>query len=141
MCERSDGLRYEGEWDNNAKHGHGVTTLPNGTREEGKYKLNVLVTPAAPPGARLVLLGAAKLRDRVQGAVAAALKAKLVAEQKSDIALSRYFLSGHTGTCSFFVKVKESLCSYSEHRRGAHLEVLKVFDKSVDLNIFVTWVC
>uniref|UniRef100_A0A803YSL8 Junctophilin 1 n=1 Tax=Meleagris gallopavo TaxID=9103 RepID=A0A803YSL8_MELGA len=37
---RSDGLKYEGEWANNKRHGYGCMTFPDGTKEEGKYKQN-----------------------------------------------------------------------------------------------------
>uniref|UniRef100_A0A8C8UP70 Uncharacterized protein n=1 Tax=Peromyscus maniculatus bairdii TaxID=230844 RepID=A0A8C8UP70_PERMB len=43
VSERSSGLRYEGEWLDNLRHGYGRTTLPDGHREEGKYRHNVLV--------------------------------------------------------------------------------------------------
>uniref|UniRef100_A0A8C2QVY1 Junctophilin 1 n=1 Tax=Capra hircus TaxID=9925 RepID=A0A8C2QVY1_CAPHI len=43
VSERSSGLRYEGEWLDNLRHGYGCTTLPDGRREEGKYRHNVLV--------------------------------------------------------------------------------------------------
>uniref|UniRef100_A0A6I8PF28 Junctophilin 1 n=1 Tax=Ornithorhynchus anatinus TaxID=9258 RepID=A0A6I8PF28_ORNAN len=43
ISERSSGLRYEGEWLDNLRHGYGCTTLPDGRREEGKYRQNVLV--------------------------------------------------------------------------------------------------
>uniref|UniRef100_A0A803XLH0 Junctophilin 1 n=1 Tax=Meleagris gallopavo TaxID=9103 RepID=A0A803XLH0_MELGA len=40
---RSSGLKYEGEWLDNLRHGYGCTTLPDGKKEEGKYRHNVLV--------------------------------------------------------------------------------------------------
>uniref|UniRef100_A0A803VC38 Uncharacterized protein n=1 Tax=Ficedula albicollis TaxID=59894 RepID=A0A803VC38_FICAL len=39
--ERSSGLKYEGEWLDNLRHGYGCTTLPDGKKEEGKYRHNV----------------------------------------------------------------------------------------------------
>uniref|UniRef100_A0A7N8YR60 Junctophilin 3a n=1 Tax=Mastacembelus armatus TaxID=205130 RepID=A0A7N8YR60_9TELE len=43
VSRRSDGLHYAGEWAGNKRHGYGCTTFPDGTKEEGKYKQNVLV--------------------------------------------------------------------------------------------------
>jgi junctophilin len=92
VCERSDGLRYEGEWVDNCKCGYGVTTygggpdVPGGWREEGRYKGNVLLSP----GKKLFLpLRSSKVRERIDAAVAAAVKAAQLAAQKSDIANSR----------------------------------------------------
>uniref|UniRef100_A0A7N5JRL3 Uncharacterized protein n=1 Tax=Ailuropoda melanoleuca TaxID=9646 RepID=A0A7N5JRL3_AILME len=36
VSERSSGLRYEGEWLDNLRHGYGCTTLPDGHREEAQ---------------------------------------------------------------------------------------------------------
>lgn len=87
VVERSDGLKYEGEWEGNRKHGYGATTFRDGTREEGKYKNNVLTTSGRR--SRLFILRANKLKDRVENAVAAANRAAQIAQQKSDIAISR----------------------------------------------------
>uniref|UniRef100_A0A8C0UI04 Uncharacterized protein n=1 Tax=Cyanistes caeruleus TaxID=156563 RepID=A0A8C0UI04_CYACU len=43
ISERSNGMKYEGEWLNNRRHGYGCTMFPDGTKEEGKYKNNILV--------------------------------------------------------------------------------------------------
>uniref|UniRef100_A0A8C0AQ89 Uncharacterized protein n=1 Tax=Buteo japonicus TaxID=224669 RepID=A0A8C0AQ89_9AVES len=43
ISERSNGMKYEGEWLNNRRHGYGCTMFPDGTKEEGKYKNNVLI--------------------------------------------------------------------------------------------------
>uniref|UniRef100_A0A3B3YS93 Junctophilin 1b n=1 Tax=Poecilia mexicana TaxID=48701 RepID=A0A3B3YS93_9TELE len=43
VSERSNGMKYEGEWLNNKRHGYGCTVFPDSTKEEGKYKNNVLV--------------------------------------------------------------------------------------------------
>ncbi|KAL3190925.1 hypothetical protein MRX96_019167 [Rhipicephalus microplus] len=87
IAERSDGLKYEGEWYNNKKYGYGVTTFKDGAREEGKYKNNLLVTSGKKK--HLFLLRSAKFRERVEAAVAAALRASQIALQKADIAISR----------------------------------------------------
>lgn len=87
IAERSDGLKYEGEWYNNKKYGYGVTTFKDGAREEGKYKNNVLVTSGKKK--HLFLLRSAKFRERVEAAVAAAVRASQIALQKADIAISR----------------------------------------------------
>ncbi|CAN8000219.1 unnamed protein product, partial [Ixodes pacificus] len=87
IAERSDGLKYEGEWYNNKKYGYGVTSFKDGTREEGKYKNNVLVTSGKKK--HLFLLRSAKFRERVEAAVAAAVRASQIALQKADIAISR----------------------------------------------------
>uniref|UniRef100_A0A8C5FQ13 Uncharacterized protein n=1 Tax=Gadus morhua TaxID=8049 RepID=A0A8C5FQ13_GADMO len=42
-CPRLSG-KYEGEWLGNKRHGYGCTAFPDGTKEEGKYKQNVLVS-------------------------------------------------------------------------------------------------
>lgn len=85
VCERSDGLRYEGEWVDNCKNGYGITMFVDGTKEEGKYKNNVLLEPSK----KMLLLSAKKIRERIDAAVAGALKAAQIAVQKSDIANSR----------------------------------------------------
>lgn len=85
VCERSDGLRYEGEWMDNCKNGYGITLFVNGTKEEGKYKKNVLLEPSK----KMLLFSAKKIRERIDAAVAGALKAAQIAIQKSDIANSR----------------------------------------------------
>ena len=92
VSERSDGLRYEGEWLDNCKCGYGVTTYAGGAdhaggwREEGKYKNNVLLSP----GKKFALpLRASKVREKIDAAVAAAVRAAQIATQKSDIANSR----------------------------------------------------
>lgn len=87
IAERSDGLKYEGEWYNNKKYGYGVTTFKDGSREEGKYKNNVLVTSGKKK--HLFLLRSAKFRERIEQAVNAAIRASQIALQKADIAISR----------------------------------------------------
>ncbi|XP_019629320.1 PREDICTED: junctophilin-1-like isoform X2 [Branchiostoma belcheri] len=87
ISQRSDGLRYEGEWLNNRKHGYGCTTYPNGAKEEGKYKHNYLVHSGKKKN--LFSVRYAKIKERVDQAVEAALKAAEVARQKADIAVSR----------------------------------------------------
>jgi junctophilin len=87
IAERSDGLKYEGEWFNNKKNGYGVTTFKDGTKEEGKYKNNVLATDKKK--AKLLLLRSNKIRQKIDAAVNAALKAGQIAQQRADIALAR----------------------------------------------------
>lgn len=77
-----------GEWYNNKKYGYGVTTLRDGRREEGKYKNNVLVT-AGSKSKLLFAIRSSKLRERIDSAVAAAVRAAQIAKQKADIAVSR----------------------------------------------------
>lgn len=89
IAERSDGLKYEGEWFNNKKNGYGVTTFKDGTKEEGKYKSNVLSTDSKKTS-KLSLLRSNKTRQKIEAAVNAALKAGQIAQQRADIALSRY---------------------------------------------------
>lgn len=91
IAERSDGLKYEGEWFNNKKNGYGVTTFKDGTKEEGKYKNNVLATDKKKT-AKLLLLRSNKIRQKIDAAVNAALKAGQIAQQRADIALARYIL-------------------------------------------------
>merc|ERR550532_1513871 len=87
VSERSDGLKYEGEWYNNRKYGYGVTTFKDGSREEGKYKNNVLVT--SNQKRHLFLMRSAKFRERIDSALNAAQRASKIALQKADIAISR----------------------------------------------------
>jgi len=103
VSERSDGLRYEGEWLDNCKCGYGVTTFgggpdhPGGWREEGKYKNNLLLSPNKK---LLLSLRASKVREKIDAAVAAAVRAAQIAVQKSDIANSRSSLTLVTVTFS-----------------------------------------
>lgn len=87
IAERSDGLKYEGEWFNNKKNGYGVTTFKDGTKEEGKYKNNVLATDKKK--ATKFFLRSNKIRQKIDAAVNAALKAGQIAQQRADIALAR----------------------------------------------------
>jgi len=86
VCDRSDGLKYEGEWFNNKKSGYGITTFKDGSKEEGKYKNNVLVTSSKQ---RKLLVRSAKLRERIDSSLQAAIRASQMALQKADIAISR----------------------------------------------------
>lgn len=86
MSRRSDGLQYEGEWLSNKRHGYGCTTFPDGTKEEGKYKQNILVSGKRK---NLIPLRASKIREKVDRAVEGAQKAADIARQKAEIALSR----------------------------------------------------
>jgi junctophilin len=88
IAERSDGLKYEGEWFNNKKNGYGVTTFKDGTKEEGKYKNNVLATDKKK-SSKILSLRSNKLRQKIDAAVNAALKAGQIAQQRADIALAR----------------------------------------------------
>uniref|UniRef100_A0A914VI51 Junctophilin-3 n=1 Tax=Plectus sambesii TaxID=2011161 RepID=A0A914VI51_9BILA len=87
VSERLDGLKYEGEWFNNKKYGYGVTTLKDGQKEEGKYKNNVLVSSHRRKG--LMFVRSSKLKERTEASVNAAIRAAQIAQQKSDIAVSR----------------------------------------------------
>lgn len=80
-------VRYEGEWHNNKKHGYGVTTFRDGTKEEGKYKCNVLITSQKKK--HLFLIRSAKFRERIEAAVSSSQRASKYALQKADIAISR----------------------------------------------------
>lgn len=80
-------IRYEGEWHNNKKHGYGVTTFRDGTKEEGKYKYNVLITSQKKK--HLFLIRSAKFRERIEAAVSSSQRASKYALQKADIAVSR----------------------------------------------------
>uniref|UniRef100_A0A3B4H7U5 Junctophilin 1b n=1 Tax=Pundamilia nyererei TaxID=303518 RepID=A0A3B4H7U5_9CICH len=52
---RSNGMKYEGEWLNNKRHGYGCTIFPNGTKEEGKYKNNMLIRVQSAHGDKVGL--------------------------------------------------------------------------------------
>lgn len=80
-------FRYEGEWFANKKYGYGVTTFRDGTKEEGKYKNNVLITSQKKK--HLFLIRSAKFRERIDAAVDSAQRASKYAMQKADIAISR----------------------------------------------------
>uniref|UniRef100_A0A3Q3F9C1 Uncharacterized protein n=1 Tax=Labrus bergylta TaxID=56723 RepID=A0A3Q3F9C1_9LABR len=73
-------------WAGNKRHGYGCTTFPDGTKEEGKYKQNVLVSGKRK---NLIPLRASKIREKVDRAVEAAEKASDIAKQKAEIAMSR----------------------------------------------------
>lgn len=79
--------RYEGEWFANKKYGYGVTTFRDGSKEEGKYKNNVLITSQKKK--HLFLIRSAKFRERIDAAVDSAQRASKYALQKADIAISR----------------------------------------------------
>ncbi|KAB1262346.1 Junctophilin-2 [Camelus dromedarius] len=81
-----DGLRYEGEWLDNLRHGYGCTTLPDGHREEGKYRHNVLVKGTKR---RVLPLKSSKVRQKVEHGVEGAQRAAAIARQKAEIAASR----------------------------------------------------
>jgi junctophilin len=59
----------------------------DGTKEEGKYKNNVLITSQKKK--HLFLIRSAKFRERIEAAVSAAQRASKIALQKADIAISR----------------------------------------------------
>lgn len=82
-----DFVRYEGEWHNNKKHGYGITTFRDGTKEEGKYKCNLLITSQKKK--HLFLIRSAKFRERIEASVSSAQRASKYALQKADIAVSR----------------------------------------------------
>ena len=69
------------------KYGYGVTTFKDGSREEGKYKNNILITSNKKK--HLFLIRSAKFRERIDSAVSAAQRASKIALQKADIAISR----------------------------------------------------
>ncbi|KAM7352739.1 junctophilin isoform 1-T3 [Cochliomyia hominivorax] len=87
VAERSDGLKYEGEWYNNKKHGYGVTTFRDGSFEEGKYKNNILITSQKKK--HLFIARSRKFRERISASVTSAQRALKMANQRSDIAISR----------------------------------------------------
>ena len=60
----------------------------DGTREEGKYKNNILITSNKKK--HLFLIRSAKFRERIDSAVNAAQRASKIALQKADIAISRW---------------------------------------------------
>lgn len=64
-----------------------MTTLRDGTKEEGKYKYNILITSQKKK--HLFLIRSAKFRERIDAAVSASQRASKYALQKADIAVSR----------------------------------------------------
>lgn len=64
-----------------------MTTFRDGTREEGKYKCNVLITSQKKK--HVFLIRSAKFRERIEAAVSSAQRASKYALQKADIAISR----------------------------------------------------
>ena len=89
ISQRTDGLKYEGEWLDNKRCGFGMTTYRDGTVEEGRYKDNVLIAVCSRKTRSIFTLRSAKLRDRVDNAVAAAQRAAQIAQQKADTAQTR----------------------------------------------------
>ena len=67
-----------------------IVKLQDGTKEEGKYKNNVLVT--SNQKRHLFLIRSAKFRERIESAINAAQRASKIALQKADIAISRCLL-------------------------------------------------
>lgn len=80
-------FRYQGEWANNAKCGYGVTTFKDGTKEEGRYKNNILIASSRRKG--VIFMRASKFREKLEQALGAASRAASIAQQKADIAASR----------------------------------------------------
>ena len=66
---------------------HSSFAEQDGTKEEGKYKNNVLITSQKKK--HLFLIRSAKFRERIEAAVSAAQRASKIALQKADIAISR----------------------------------------------------
>lgn len=64
-----------------------MTTFRDGTKEEGKYKCNVLITSQKKK--HLFLIRSAKFRERIEAAVSSSQRASKYALQKADIAVSR----------------------------------------------------
>lgn len=64
-----------------------MTTFRDGSKEEGKYKNNVLITSQKKK--HLFLIRSAKFRERIDAAVDSAGRASKYAMQKADIAISR----------------------------------------------------
>ena len=95
VCERSDGLKYEGEWFNNKKHGYGRTTFPDGSREQGKYMNNVLMNQSR----RLPLLRTSKAKERVDGAIIAAQQACKQGLEKGETAEQRLVIHRERMIC------------------------------------------
>ncbi|THD29131.1 Junctophilin-3 [Fasciola hepatica] len=83
VAERSDGLCYAGEWFNNKKDGFGVTYFTDGTKEEGRYKENILVQ-VLNRKSKLFLLRHTKLRDAIEEAVKNAQDAAKSAKESSS---------------------------------------------------------
>ena len=86
ICKQSNGLTYEGEWLNNQRHGYGVTTYPDGSKEEGKYKYNAITSGARRKN---FAMKSNRIRTKVAHAIDRAQKAKETAIQKVDITSSR----------------------------------------------------
>lgn len=124
IAERSDGLKYEGEWFNNKKNGYGVTTFKDGTKEEGKYKNNVLTSDKKKAG-KLLMLRSNKLRQKIDAAVNAALKAGQIAQQRADIALARA-VNARTKAFASEIEAKKAIAD-SEYARIKAREVAPDF--------------
>ncbi|CAF4368002.1 unnamed protein product, partial [Adineta steineri] len=76
------------EWFNNKKNGYGVTTFRDGTKEEGKYKNNILVNDKRKPS-KLFLLRSSKFRDKIDTSLNNSMKSATNAQQKAEIAMAR----------------------------------------------------
>ena len=73
---------------NNRRHGYGMTTFKDGSKEEGKYKQNYFV----PTRKKNLIVRAGKTKEKIENALKAARKASEVAKQKAEIAITRYFV-------------------------------------------------
>ncbi|XP_054443909.1 junctophilin-1-like [Pteronotus mesoamericanus] len=84
ISERSYGMKYEGEWVNK-RHGYGCTVFPDGSKEEGKYKNNILVRGIRK---QLIPIRNTKTREKVDRAIEGAQRAAAMARTKVEIANS-----------------------------------------------------
>ena len=85
ICERTDGFKYEGLWLNNRRHGYGITTFKDGSREEGKYKHNQFCVVKKSK----LSIRSGKAKEKIESALKMARKAAEVAKQKAEIAMTR----------------------------------------------------
>ena len=88
VCERSDGVRYEGEWLNNQRHGFGVTVFPDGSKEEGRYKFNKFSSRKR----HSLPLRSRQTKNKVAFCVTNSHKAKDTAISKAHAASTRFFI-------------------------------------------------
>ncbi|KAG8147834.1 hypothetical protein E2320_022903, partial [Naja naja] len=86
VSHRSNRLRYEGEWLGNQRHGYGRTTYPDGSKEEGKYKLNRLMSGKVK---NLIPLQRSKVKEKVDRAVEVARRVVSMARQNQELAIAR----------------------------------------------------
>ncbi|XP_042070822.1 junctophilin-1-like [Haplochromis burtoni] len=115
-------MKYEGEWLNNKRHGYGCTIFPNGTKEEGKYKNNMLIRGIRK---QLFPLKNTKTKQKVDRAIEGAVRAAAIARTKVEIAISRTSHARVKAECAD--QASQSACQDSDIARAVARELSPSF--------------